>query len=658
MLFILYAAGLLFVSGLCALFLNRFDKFANATGALGVMSACVIGLFSLFRYFRGIGSMSLSLPWPVPYGSFSIAIDSLAIVFLFPIFILCALCALYGMQYLTHYFGKKNIGSAWFFFNLLAASMIFVVVSRNVMLFLTAWEVMSVSSFFLVLFEGEKEEVRKAGFIYLVATHIGTLFLLVMFLLLARGSGSFDFFHMGAGLDGITQSVIFLLAVVGFGTKAGFMPMHIWLPEAHPAAPSHVSAVMSAVMIKTGIYGLLRILMFLNAPCVWWGWLLIIIGAVSGILGVLFALAQQDLKRLLAYSSIENIGIITMAIGLGVLGLSTGNSILVVFGFAGALLHILNHAFFKGLLFLAAGAVLHETGTRKMDILGGLFKKMPVTGFCFLVGAAAICGLPPLNGFASEFLIYLGSLKSIFGVKEIVFASLLVIACLSFIGALAVACFTKAFGIIFLGEARGTRGRTAHEAGIFMRAAMVILAGFCFAVGLAAPFILVVLNNVISEFTGIPFFVIEANLSMALGPMIGIVIISVCLLAVILLMVKIRRKLLEGRKVETAPTWGCGYVRSSCRMQYSASSFSQPLVEFFKGVLRLEKHGFQPRGYFPGDSSFRTETVDLFHGVVYRRLLGLTRRLAKRLTWFQQGQLQLYILYILIALLALLIWKL
>ncbi len=291
--------------------------------------------------------------------------------------------------------------------------MTLVLVARNAVLFLSAWELMAVSSFFLVTFEHERESVRSAGWIYLVATHLGTGFLLAFFILMGRETGSMNFDVWAAqgihtqGLAGI----LFLMAVVGFGTKAGFMPFHVWLPEAHPAAPSHVSALMSGVMIKTGIYGLLRAFTFLGAPPLWWGWLFIGIGLSSGVLGVLFALAQHDLKRLLAYHSVENIGIIALGIGVGLLGQNTGSPALVALGFGGALLHVLNHALFKGLLFLGAGAVAHSAGTREIDRLGGLLKQMPWTAATFLIGAAAISGLPPLNGFVSEFLIFLGAFK-------------------------------------------------------------------------------------------------------------------------------------------------------------------------------------------------------------------------------------------------------
>lgn len=646
------------ISGLCALCLNKSFKLSNYIGGAGAIFSSLIGFTSIFAAFRSPAHSSLKLPWPIPYGSFSIAIDPLGALFLFAIFILSAAAALYGIEYLSHYYGKKNIGSSWFFFNILVSSMVLVVTSRNALLFLIAWELMSISSFFLVIFEGEKKEARKAGLIYLIATHIGTLFLLVMFLLLGNTSGSFDFDQWKTIPAGLLPSIIFILAVIGFGTKAGFMPMHIWLPEAHPAAPSHVSAVMSGVMIKTGIYGLIRTLTFLGMPCAWWGYLLIIIGVTSGVLGVLFALAQHDLKRLLAYHSIENIGIISIGIGLGVLGMGIHSPILIVLGFAGGLLHVVNHAFFKGLLFLGSGVILHQTGTREIDALGGLLKKMPVTGFCFLIGAAAISGLPPLNGFISEFLIYLASFRSIFGQTITVFTSLLVIMSLALIGSLAVACFTKAFSIIFLGSPRSAHCQHAHEPGIFIRISMITLAAACVIIGLSAPFIITIFGTIITEITGIHINMIQPVISQAVNPLRYIVLISLIFFLGFSLISILRGVLLRKRKVAAGPTWDCGYAEPNTRMQYTASSYAQPVVDFFKGILKTQKHGSKIIEYFPGASSFKTETADMFHQTLFSPLFKFIQRSAEKFTWLQHGRLQFYILYIFFTLIALLIWKL
>lgn len=658
MSFTLYSVSILIISGFFSLSLNRFVRLSNYVGGIGCVSACAIGLSSVFIVYNHPFPAVSNFLWLVPYGSFSSGIDALGALFLFPIFILAALAALYALDYLKRYYGKKNIGSAWFFFNLLVAGMILVVIARNAIFFLLAWEIMTVSSFFLVLFEGEKKSVAKAGLIYLIAMHIGTLFLLVMFILLAKDSGSFDFAMWKITGSGIMPSVIFLCALIGFGTKAGFVPMHIWLPEAHPAAPSHVSAVMSGVMIKTGIYGLVRIITFLPVPRAWWGYLLISIGIVSGVLGVLFALAQHDLKRLLAYHSIENIGIISMGIGLGVLGMSVNNSLLIIMGFTGGLLHVVNHAFFKGLLFLGAGVVYHETGTREIDVLGGLLKKMPITGFCFLIGAAAICALPPLNGFISEFLIYLASFKSMFGRAETVIVSSGIIISLALIGGLAVVCFTKAFGIIFLGEPRSDYCRNAREPGILTRVSMLFLAGACVLLGIGFPFIAGIFGRVIAEITGTPLGIVQTEISEMINPLKYVVITALFFYVVILLIAMLRRKLLKTRGIEYVPTWDCGYANPGPRMQYTASSYAQPVIDFFKGILRTHKHTVKITGYFPDNASFKTETADLFSETVFRPILKFVNHLAERLTWVQHGQLRFYILYILVTLVALLVWKL
>src|SRR5437762_13470823 len=383
--------------------------------------------------------------------------------------------------------------------------MALVVAAHDGLLFLLAWEIMALAPFFLVIFDDRQESVRHAAWTYLAATRIGTAFLLVLFVLLGGLAGSSDFDAYRAILlaDPGLASVAFVLALIGFGSKAGIVPAHVWLPEAHPVAPSHASALMSGAMIKIGIYGLVRILTLLGTPQPWWGWPLIAIGASSGVLGVLFALAQHDLKRLLAYSSVENIGIVLLGIGLGVLGLATGIPALAVIGFAAGLLHILNHSIFKGLLFLGAGAVQQGAHSLELETLGGLLKRMPWTGTAFLIGAAAIVGLPPLNGFVSEFLVFYAGFAAVMDpAASIALAGLMAIVAMGLIGGLAAACFAKAFGIVFLGSPRTAKAEKADEAAPAMRAAMAGLAPLCVAVGLAAPALRATPAAVLSAATG------------------------------------------------------------------------------------------------------------------------------------------------------------
>jgi hydrogenase-4 component B len=439
------AVFVLIVFGLVSLAVSqRWGKIASYVGAAGVVLAAVCGMIEPCQILFSGQPLQLAFAWQMPFGSCSLKMDGLSAFFIIPILGLAALCAVFGVGYFRSSTKDTSIGMAWFFYNVLVASMVLVCLADNAVLFLIVWEIMALSSFFLVAFENDKGQVRRAAWTYLIATHLGTAFLLPMFLLLGASGNSLDFASFFNTLSPGMAGVCFILALIGFGTKAGLMPFHVWLPEAHPAAPSHVSALMSGIMIKTGIYGLVRIITFLGMPPLWWGGLLLAMGAISGVLGVLFALAQHDLKRLLAYHSVENIGIITMGLGIGLIGISTGHPIIAACGLAGGLLHVINHALFKGLLFLGAGSVLHATHTREIDHLGGLNKKMPYTAATFLVGAVAITGLPPLNGFVSEFLIYIGLLNGTMEQQGSIVAVLSVgtIAALALIGGLAAACFT------------------------------------------------------------------------------------------------------------------------------------------------------------------------------------------------------------------------
>ena len=657
MYLILLAVGILISSGAIAMALARSDRAASVLGSGGCVLGAVAALLPACATLAGWTFQPVNWPWQMPMGSFNMALDGLSALFVAPIAVLSGLSAIYGVAYLKRDSGNgRALRFHWFFYNLLVACMIVLVVARNGLLFLLAWEGMSLSSFFLVTFDHQDAAVRKAGWTYMVATHLGTAFLLVMFFLLGRSSNSLDFDKLSAGGS---AGVIFLLAVIGFGTKAGFLPVHVWLPEAHPAAPSHVSAVMSGVMIKTGIYGLVRTLTLLGPLQQWWGWVLVGIGATSGIAGVVLALAQHDLKRLLAYHSVENIGIITMGLGLGVVGTATGNMPLAVLGFAGGLLHVVNHALFKGLLFLGAGAVLHATGIRQIDRIGGLIKKMPMTAALFLVGSAAICGLPPLNGFVSEFLIYVGSFGSVSaGGLAVVVPALAAIGALALIGGLAAACFAKAFGIVFLGEPRGEEVSHAHEAPAAMRWPMLILAGLCAAIGLLAPMAVRGLVAPVSAATGLSSEVVSSRLSWAGGLCINIVIGSGVFAAVLGGLFLLRRRLLAGREVGQAGTWDCGYIAPTSRMQYTASSFAQPLTEIFRLFLRTHTRLDAPEGLFPGESKLSTHTPDPFEQGMYRPGFAGVGWLMARLRWLQHGRLQLYVLYIALTLLVLLIWKL
>lgn len=659
----------LFVSGLlviavgavgCLLLGHR----ARAAGSLALVSLAVGSALAsgpvLSCLLSGL-PVSLRVPWLDPRlnAQFSVEIDALSAFFLLAIFGLSVTAALFGRDYLEAYAERKNVGAAWFCYGLLVISMALVVVSRNAVLFLLAWELMSISSFFLVTFEDELEQARAAGWTYLVATHLGTALLLAMFLILGHLAGdSLDFDKFaGVAAGKPVASLLFIFALLGFGVKAGFFPLHVWMPEAQPAAPSHVSALMSGVMIKLGIYGLLRVLTFLGPPQLWWGWLLVLVGMVSGVFGILFALAQYDVKRLLAYSSVANVGVIGMGLGLGLIGVSAGVPSLVVLGYGGALLHVWNHALFKGLLFLGAGVVERTTGTRNIEELGGLMKSMPWTGGLVLLGGAAVCGLPPLNGFVSEFLIYLGAFQAVAGCEnKILMPAIGIIVGLALIGGLAVACYSKVCGVIFLGEPR--QGRQGQEATLGQCVAMGVLAAACLGGGLLGAALLPHVEPVLAVLAGPRSEVYQQALADARVSLSGIVVVAVFLLGLALLLAVRMRYLVKRHGAATSVTWDCGYLGTSARMQYTASSFAQPLTELFRGLLRTHTAAQAPTGTFPEKASLTSHTPDSVREEALGPVFQMIGQRLSPLRRLQHGRVQVYVLYIALTLLILLLWKL
>jgi hydrogenase-4 component B len=543
------------------------------------------------------------------------------------------------------------------FYGLLTAGMALLVLARNSILFLFGWEAMALSAFFLVTTEEEQAQVRETGWIYFVAAHTATLSLFALFALLHGATGSFAFQVLGD--DALTPGVstaIFACTLIGFGLKAGVMPLHVWLPSSHAIAPSHVSAMMSGVILKMGIYGLLRITSLVPHPPVEWGVVVLVLGVVSGVLGVAFAIGQHDLKRLLAYHSIENIGIILLGIGLALLGRSLGRPEWIVLGLAGGLLHVWNHALFKALLFLSAGSVIHATHTREIDHLGGLARRMPWTTVCFLIGAVAICGLPPLNGFVSEFLIYLGLFDTLIQPPGSTYAgAAFAVPALALIGTLAVACFVKVFGAVFLGTARTEHAHHAHESGPAMTAPMGVLVVGCVVIGLAPSWVAPLLAQGVSawapEWTGMESLLAERAPLETVGTM-ALVLVAALALTGALLWWRLR-----GSVVTTAPTWDCGYAAGTPRMQYTASSFAQMLVSLFGWVLRPRVHRPKELGLFPQRTDFHSDVPDT---VLDEAVLPAFRLGAWLFSWcrvLQQGSIQMYLLYIFLALIALLLWR-
>ena len=630
------------VSGVPGLFRRR-DSDA------GQKLAVVLGLIgSALGIVGAVGSV-----WQPPVTNSVIKIDAISVIFLLPIFLVPALGGVYGLTYWKQAEHLHNGQKLRLFYGLVTAAMAGVTLAANSILFLVAWEIMALSAFFLVTTEDEKREVREVGWVYLLATHTATLFLFALFALLRSVTGSFALVALPDGLGPGIATAIFLLAAIGFGLKAGVMPLHVWLPGAHAMAPSHVSALMSGVLIKIGIYGLVRIGALLPVPPLWWGGLLLTLGAISGVLGVVFALGQHDLKRLLAYHSIENIGIIVMGLGLAMVGRSLHRADFVALGLAGALLHVWNHSLFKSLLFLSAGAAIHATHTREIDQLGGLARAMPRTALCFAVGAVAICGLPPLNGFVSELLIYLGLFRSLgIGGGTAWAGAAFAAPALALIGALAVACFVKAFGTVFLGAARSEHARHAHEVGANMTGPMLVLVGCCLFIGLAPMVVAPVLEQGIRAWA--------AELSVALGTLAplgwitagGLALIGLVVLGSVALVGRLRHG-----TVAASGTWACGYAAPAATMQYTSSSFAQMLVGFFAWVLRPRVHGPGALPAFPAVTRFHSEVPDVVLDGVLRPSFRFGAKVTSSFRFLQAGSVHAYLFYIVLFLILLLLWR-
>lgn len=595
-----------------------------------------------------------------PPGGF--ALDGLSVLFLLPIFLIPALGGVYGLEYWRQADHPDTGRKLRLFYGLVTAGLALVTIAANALLFLVAWEIMALSAFFLITTEDEEQPVREVGWIYLVATHLATLALFALFAVMRDAAGSFAFAAFAATpVPPRLADIVFVLAAVSFGLKAGLMPLHIWLPGAHAMAPSHVSALMSGVLIKIGIYGLLRIVSLLPPP-VWWGATLLVAGVISGILGVVFAIGQHDLKRLLAYHSVENIGIIVIGLGLGLIGRACDRADLVLLGFAGGLLHVWNHGLFKSLLFFSAGSVIHATHTRDLDRLGGLAKTMPRTVLCFGLGAVAICGLPPLNGFVSELLIYLGCFRAIGGGGPGILAGVAFAApALALIGGLAVACFVKVFGAVFLGEPRrGADGgpaacSAARESGPCMTRPMFAIAGLCLVIGLAPLLVAPLLDHAVAVCA--PGCGTGAPAVAALAPLRWISVCGIALAALVAGTGLALRGLVRRRGAAAGVTWDCGYAAPAPTMQYTASSFAQMLVQLFAWVLHPRVHAPAGQPVFPRGAHFRSHVPDYVLDLVLRPAFRYGAKASTSFRFLQQGSVHAYLFYIVAFLILLLIWK-
>lgn len=614
-----------------------FTLFSGLATVLGLIPTTIV-LFQNKTFLNTINFNGL-------IGKVNFVFDPLAAFFTLIILIIGFLAIIYSIKYLEPY--KKTLSAHYFFLGLFIPAMILVVTVQNILFFLISWEIMSLSSFFLLLFESDKKEVRQIAINYLITMQIGVLFLLGGFILLNLKTGNLDF----ANFQGQISNTIFILLLIGFGIKAGLVPFHSWLPKAHPVAPSHISAVMSGVMIKTGLYGILRMLTYVETPSLSMSYFVLFMGIISAFFGILYAVAQRDYKKMLAYSSIENVGLIAISLGVAMLGLSYHNNLMANLGFLGVFAHILNHSIFKPLLFFAAGSIDSKVHTKDCEKLGGLIKSMPYTATLFLIGSIAICAIPPLNGFISEFFIYIAMLNGLSAGNHFLFPVLIMtIGVLAFVGAMVLIAFSNIFSTIFLGVPRSERASNVTEdSSRLMLIPIGILAGFSVLIGLFSNCFMQVLINPCNMF-------LKTALDFPYQILFDISMFNLVLLVVAGSILLLRRFLVKNRTVTIHKTWACGYYKMTNKMQYSNYSFSRPFLGFLTPFFIRELDFKNIKELFPQKTHFKSKATDIFEFYLVKPIIELDKFIIKKFYWIQSGNIQKYLLYGLIFLLIAIIW--
>lgn len=661
---LLFAIFIYMASGVASAFFSKQEQRAiYIVGGSGIAA----GLFSLLAVlpvlFQG-GVLTYTLWSPFPFAEFTLRLDQLAAFMITVISILSIAASCYSFSYVTEYIGKGayTIG---FFMNLFIASMVALMVVDNAFYFIIFFELMSLFSYFLVISEQDEKAVN-AGFLYFLIAHAGSILIMIAFFLMYLKSGRLDFESFRQlKLSPLMASLVFLLAFFGFGAKAGMMPLHGWLPKAHPAAPSHASAMMSGVMVKIGVFGIIKVgVDLLGATEMWWGILVLVFGSISAVLGVLYALAEHDIKRLLAYHTVENIGIILMGVGVGMVGVSVNSTVLITLGFLGALYHLLNHAVFKGLLFLGAGAVIYRLHTKDMEQMGGLAKLMPYTALAFLVGCMAISALPPLNGFISEWYTY-QSLFSMSLDSHIVLrlAGPITIVMLAITGALAAMCFVKVYGICFCGKARSEKAANAREVPWTMTAPMLGLGFLCLVFGVGAAFIVPVITSVATSIkpvvgvvTVFNSWLVSGNVAPAeLSPsLMFILLVSLTMLP---LAVYIYTKDQRLPFAQQSDPWACGYEYEA-DMAQSAGNFTQPLRYMFAPLYTLRKT-LSPTAFMlrclDKTTLFAKRIEPLWDAKIVDNIVKFVQYIGQKMQCVQQGDYRVYCLYVIATLVVLLL---
>jgi len=637
-----------------------------APRVLRMLGMPLFGLAGLVALAAGLGALlqdgvaTATLPMGLPWLPSRVRLDALSGFFLCVIGVVSFAVGLYGPAYVRGYeHGRDSLTALGGFAGLFLAGMLLVVLADDAFLFMVSWEVMSLSSYFLVAFQHENAANRRAAFLYLLMAHIGGLAILLGYGVLASFGGGFAFEAMRAApLSTGWASVAFVLAFLGFGMKAGLVPLHAWLPEAHPVAPSHISALMSGVMLKVAVYGFIRFVFDLLGEVQWqWGVAVLAVGSVSALMGVLYALMQHDLKRLLAYHSVENLGIIFIGLGLALLYLATGHGLLGTLAFVAALYHTVNHALFKALLFLGAGAILQSTHERDLEQMGGLLRRMPWTGLFFLVGCISISGLPPFNGFVSEWLTFQAALQA-WQLESGVLRSLIPItsAVLALTGALAAACFVKVYGVAFLGQARSRHVRRARPVPLGMRVGQGWLAALCLLLGVLPTWVIEVIDVVPQQLFGGGLPQAGAHGWLWLTPVSPATASYSAPLVVVLLAVLTGLAfwgLHRGavRRVRHCDAWDCGFAPPTTRMQYTATAFAQPIRRVFGLLFRIEESVGRRED---GAPRYHLSVGDRAWDLLYVPVMLAVDSAARRVVRLQSGNVRVYLGWTLATLLVLL----
>ncbi len=664
---------LYFAAAIVSLILSQSNRLCSfISQGLCIVSAVIGMVSSVYFLFSGMQPFSFEiLPSTIPNIAYTITIDELSSFFILSLSILVFCVSIYTIGYVSHYEGKHSIPLFHCLYAIFALTMFLVFTADNGIMFFLSWELMTIVSYFLVIYEKEKEETRNAGLLYIVMTHICGAFLMAAFMLMYYYTGSFSFDALSETIPNNIKQVLFLFFFIAFSAKGGLIPLHIWLPHAHPAAPSNVSALMSGIMIKAAVYGILRfVFLYLGATSLWWGVLLLILGLCSALIGVLYAYIEQNIKRLLAYSSIENMGIIFMGLGIAIISYAQGFTLVGTLALTGTLFHCFNHTFFKGGLFLGAGAIDFATHTKDMESLGGLIKTMPKTAVIIFIPVLAISAVVPLNGFVGEWILYqslFAGINASDSVFRIIF--MITVAALAFAGALAAACFIKLFGIAFLGNPRTSHSINAKEVPFSMQFGSAILSFLCILFGLFPLLGLSFIGKVIAPYydsellssvhgNRIPMFegITLTQNHTSISP--GLVLILVMAITILVMLFFILTN--SNRKARLFGTWDCGFAELTPKMQYSGIAFSKPIQIVFKLLFKFSRdfkqYGDSP--YHPKTMEYTITTESVFEKYFYVPLLYFVTKISEKFKFtVQTGSIHTYLLYIFLTVLLLMCYN-